>query len=303
MDDAFAPYSDERTAELDSVVRVIGQAMQADGAMLAVYDGRPGEPHVFSAWGLPLGLKVLDGVAGGGAIGHSLARGEAIARQLKPAGNGTRIAEALVAPVRAPSGLTGALCVGFAAPPQRQREGELRRLTAYACLIGLSLDDSESLVRLLRGASEDSLTGCVTYPAVVHELEAEIKRSQRTGQPLSCLFIDIDGLERVNKDEGHRAGNALVGAVGAALRERVRETDTVGRFGGDEFVVLLPDTGGLGAGEVADTLSYAVREASAHLCGGPVEISIGVSELAAGMTDAELLEHADRSLRDRRARR
>jgi diguanylate cyclase (GGDEF)-like protein len=296
---------DECTADLDSVVRFVGHDMGADGAMLAVYDGRPGEPHIYSSWGLALGLKVLDGVAGGGAIGHALARGKAIARRLAPesSGNGTRIAEALAAPVRAPSGLTAALCAGFMHPLETARDRKLKRLESYAALIGLWLDDSETLVRLLRAAREDGLTGCITYPTLANQLGTEIKRSQRTGQPLSCLFIDIDDFKKVNDRAGHPAGDAVLAAVGATLRQRVRATDSVGRFGGDEFVVLLPDTGTLAAGQVGEVLSDAVREASTGLHGGPVAISVGVSELAAGMTHTELLEHADRSLRDRRRHR
>jgi diguanylate cyclase (GGDEF)-like protein len=293
---------DERTADLDSVVRFVGQDMGADGAMLAVHDGRPGEPHIYSSWGLPLGLRVLDGVAGGGAIGHALTRGKAIARRLNPGsvGNGTRINEALAAPVRAPSGLTAALCAGFTQPLETERDRELKRLESYAGLIGLWLDDSEMLVRLLRAACEDGLTGCITYPTLADRLTAEIKRSKRTGQPLSCLFIDIDDFKLVNDGAGHLAGDAVLATVGATLCERVRITDSVGRFGGDEFVVLLPDTGGLGAGQVGEVLCDAVREASTGVHGGPVEISVGVSQLAAGMTHTELIEHADRSLRDRR---
>ena len=297
--------ADERTADLDSIVRFISHDMNAAGGMVAVYDGRPGEPRVYASWGLALGLKVLDGVAGGGAIGHSLARGRTVARRLGPAGadNGTRIAEALAAPVRSPSGLTGALCVGVAQPLNGDRERELKRLTSYAGLVGLWLDDSETLVQLLRAASEDGLTGCVTYPTLVHELESEIMRSQRTGQPLSCLFIDVDNFKQVNEHDGHLTGDEILRAVGATLRLRVRETDTVGRFGGDEFVVLLPDTGGLGAGQIAHALSEEVRTASMRMHGGPVSVSIGVSQLASGMSHQELLEHADRALRDRQARR
>jgi diguanylate cyclase (GGDEF)-like protein len=169
-------------------------------------------------------------------------------------------------------------------------------------VVGLWLDDSETLVKLLRAASEDGLTGCASYPTLVHQLESEIKRSQRTGQPLSCLFIDVDNFKQVNDREGHLAGNAVLRAVGTTLRERIRETDTVGRFGGDEFVVLLPDTSGLGARQTAHALSEGIRLGSRQVRGGPVGVSIGVSELAAGMTHTELLEHADRSLRDRKVR-
>jgi diguanylate cyclase (GGDEF)-like protein len=291
----------ERTADLDSVIRFIGRDMDADGAMLAV-DGRAGTSHVYSSWGRPLGLQVLDGVAGGGAIGRALARDKPVARRLRRDGTGdSPTAEVLAAPVRVPSGVTGALAVGFDHPLNGQLDNELRRLSSFAGLIGLWLDDSEALLQLLRAACEDAVTGCLTYPTLAHELESESKRALRTGQPLSCLFIDIDRFKQVNDSLGHPTGNVMLGIVGATLRERVRDTDTVGRFGGDEFVVLLPDTAMPGAHELAEVLANAIREATAEVRGGPVEISTGVSELAQGMTHAELLEQADSSLRERRS--
>ena len=299
QEDAHDPMPD-----LDSVIRFIGSDLVADGALLAVDDGGPADPQVLSAWGLPLGLKVLDGVAGGGAIGHSLADGMAIARRLKPesASNGTRITVALAAPVRSPKGVTGALCVGFAHPLEADGGRKLNTLTAYAALMGLWLENSETLVQFLRAAYEDGLTGCLTYAALAQQLESEVSRSQRTGQPLSCLFIDVDGFKQVNDDVGHVAGNHVLSRVATTLKARVRATDTVGRFGGDEFVVLLPDTDGFGGVAVGAALAEAVRDASADVYGGPVEISVGVSELCAGMTPTELIDHADNSMRGRRGR-
>jgi diguanylate cyclase (GGDEF)-like protein len=293
----------ENIADIDSLIRFIAGELAADAAMLTVHDGQPGEPRIYSAWGLPLGPTILDGVSGRGSIGHALARQKPIARRVGSpnGGNGHRpgVVHGLIAPVKSPGGIRGALTVGFVGEID-ERDLALAALGSYASVIGLWLDDSEALVGLLRASFTDGLTGCLTYPALIHRLEDEQRRSARTGQPLSCLFIDLDNFKRVNDSDGHLAGNrALVGVAGA-IRARVRATDSVARFGGDEFVVLLPDTGTLHAQQVADSLASAILESSRATGGPQITASIGVAELQAGMRPAELLECADSSLRMRR---
>ena len=299
------PRDSERAAELDSIVRLIASELGADASMLAVNDGTPGEPHVYSSWGLPVGPTVLHGVAGGGAIGHALARNQPIVRRLRVAESYTgsaRIVEVVVVPVESPRGMRGALCVGYGTVLEENTEALIAELSSYAAVIGLWLGDSQALMRLLRAADEDGLTGCLTYPGMISELDNEAKRSRRTRQPLSCLFIDVDHFKAINDEHGHLNGNKVLAQIGETLCGRVRETDTVSRFGGDEFVILMPDTGTLAASQVSTALQEAVHASTAKLPGGPVTISIGVGELSAGMTPLELVGGADRSLRERRAR-
>jgi diguanylate cyclase (GGDEF)-like protein len=304
---APAPTNEDHPAELDSLIRFIALELGADAAMLTVYDGRPGEPHVYATWGLPLGPTVLEGVSGRGSIGHALERNKPIARRLDGAehngnGNGASapVAHGLIAPVKSPSGVRGALTIGYVASTRSHRDTALATLASYGAMLGLWIDDSEALVGLLRASHRDGLTGCLTYPALVQQLDDELRRSARTQQPLSCLFIDLDSFKRVNDSDGHLAGNRVLKTVAAAVRGRIRSTDTLARFGGDEFVVLLPDTSTLRAELVAEALAATIAEASAAPDGVPVTASIGVAELQAGMTSAELLERADVSLRRRR---
>jgi diguanylate cyclase (GGDEF)-like protein len=292
-------------AELDSLIRFIAMELAADAAMLTVHDGRPGEPHIYATWGLPLGPTVLEGVSGSGSIGHALQRNRAIARRLDGGdhnGNGASppLAHGLVAPLKSPSGVRGALTIGFVTSTRSQRDAALGALASYAAMLGLWVDDSEALVGLLRAAHRDGLTGCLTYPALLHQLEDELRRASRTRQPLSCLFIDLDGFKRVNDSDGHLAGNRVLRTVADAIRGRIRSTDTLARFGGDEFVVLLPDTSTLRAELLADALRETVAEAGTSNDGVRVTASIGVAELQAGMTSTELLDRADAALRVRR---
>jgi diguanylate cyclase (GGDEF)-like protein len=289
--------------DLDSIVALIATELGAEAALLTVHDGRPGEPHVYAAFGPPVGPTVVEGVAGSGSIGEALERGKPIAKRLRgnPRADGRdaelTLAQVLVAPIRAPSGTRAALSIGYTEPLAEGRDLALDAIAAYAGLLGLWLDDSGALVRLLRAAYEDGLTGCLTYPALIEELEHEIRRAERTGQPLACGIVDLDGSGEFVATNGRRAGNRAVAAAGSTLLSRVRRTDIVARRSGAEFVIVLPDTDASGASALADSLRGEVADAVAEVLGRPVEPSVGVGEWTADTSPAELVDRASAAFR------
>jgi diguanylate cyclase (GGDEF)-like protein len=96
-------------------------------------------------------------------------------------------------------------------------------------------------------AATDGLTGLANYRQFVHALESERRRSERTGRPFAVLLFDLDGLKRINDRYGHEVGNRALCRLSAALRRSCRSLDTPARCGGDEFAVVLPETGAKGA--------------------------------------------------------
>jgi two-component system, cell cycle response regulator len=147
--------------------------------------------------------------------------------------------------------------------------------------------------QLLCSARTDVLTGLGNRRFLEEHLGTEAARLDRYGTPLSLAILDVDGLKTVNDRHGHAAGSALLRAVGEALQHTVRETDLAARYGGDEFVVVLPHTDLDHAGGFAERLLARLR--TLRPCGLPVSVSIGVAAFD-GRLDAtveDLFKRAD----------
>jgi diguanylate cyclase (GGDEF)-like protein len=107
---------------------------------------------------------------------------------------------------------------------------------------------------LAAAARTDPKTGLLNATAWQREADAEVARAQRTSSPLALLLVDVDHFKRVNDSHGHLIGDEVLRALATELRQQVRESDVVGRFGGEEFTVLLPRTDDAGAYGIAERL-------------------------------------------------
>ena len=164
----------------------------------------------------------------------------------------------------------------------------------------IALDNAQALQRAEALSVTDDLTRLFNSRYLNLVLRRESKRASRSGRPLSLLFIDMDGFKRVNDTHGHLMGSkALVEAAGI-IKGSARETDVAARFGGDEFAVILPDTGREGAVAVAERVRERVRS-FVFLAGDGLSVhltaSVGVATLpdAAGSAE-ELLRAADTAM-------
>lgn len=147
-------------------------------------------------------------------------------------------------------------------------------------------------------ATTDSLTGVYVRGFAVQQLQQAIKRSMRRNDPLSLLMIDLDKFKQINDTHGHQVGDRALRAVGELLRDGIRETDVVGRYGGDEFMVVLPDTPAAGALIVADRLLH--RAASLHVEEEgqvvPIQLSVGIATLETTEEEKDLPVEQDAML-------
>jgi diguanylate cyclase (GGDEF)-like protein len=159
----------------------------------------------------------------------------------------------------------------------------------------------EAEERLRRLAVSDPLTGLANYRQLVLALDGEIRRSSRTERPFAVVLLDLDGLKKINDHYGHLVGSLALRRVAETLLGSCRGIDTAARFGGDEFALVLPETGDAAAWHVARRVAERVaRDGEKPL----LSVSIGVAvHPRDGASLEALLNAADRSLYDAKARR
>jgi diguanylate cyclase (GGDEF)-like protein/PAS domain S-box-containing protein len=146
--------------------------------------------------------------------------------------------------------------------------------------------------RLRHIADHDALTGLFNRRRFEEEVERHIALGRRYGISGALLLIDLDDFKHVNDGFGHRAGDAVLTAVADVLDSRLRESDVVARFGGDEFAVLMPVGGETEAAELAEVLTAAVhREVQSPA--GPLYASVGYAVFDESTTSDEILSRAD----------
>jgi diguanylate cyclase (GGDEF)-like protein len=127
---------------------------------------------------------------------------------------------------------------------------EILQFGSYAVLLGGALFDNAQLFENIRElAVSDSLTGLANHRRLVEELGNEIERAKRTGSQFALMLFDLDELKKINDQYGHLVGTRAICRVANALRIHSRAIDTAARQGGDEFALVLPETGGKGAQE------------------------------------------------------
>ena len=149
-------------------------------------------------------------------------------------------------------------------------------------------------------AALDPLTGAANRRVLISALDRDVARAVRTREPVAVMMVDIDHFKHVNDRYGHPAGDKVLCNVVDVLRERVRAQDLVGRYGGEEFMVVLPDTDAAGAAQLARQLCHAVEAARCRVDGAQigVTVSIGVAggRLEPGDNWDMLISAADRAL-------
>ena len=174
-------------------------------------------------------------------------------------------------------------------------------LVSSVGFVFMSRDRADENNRVL--AALDPLTGVANRRSLIAALDRDVARAQRMREPMALMMVDIDHFKDVNDRYGHPAGDRVLCSVVNVLRQRVRAQDLVGRYGGEEFMVLLPDTGLTGAQQLARALCKAVEESRCPADGVPgpgiaVTVSIGVfgGRLESGDSWDMLIAAADRAL-------
>ena len=182
------------------------------------------------------------------------------------------------------------LCYGFAPS-----------VVAAAVLIALGVADrmraqNVALTEAERRAQTDALTGVLNRPTLIERLDSACMRMQRRGLPVSVLFIDLDHFKQINDSCGHAAGDTCLAAVVAPIQAELRQSDIIGRYGGEEFVVVLTGADAAEATPVAQRICQRVAAVRIEGFGAPIRLtcSIGVaSSDTLALWGQHLIVHAD----------
>lgn len=182
---------------------------------------------------------------------------------------------------------------------KRFSENELKVLEQLLCVLIYPLRNALLYQQAVQAATKDGLTNLYNRAALNDTLEREVKLAQRHNTPLSIIVLDIDHFKQVNDTYGHATGDLMIKSVADILIATARTSDLLYRYGGEEFVVLLPNTDLVGATQVGERIRQTVETAcTSYHKNEPVKItaSLGITAVNATDTEHTLFLRADQAL-------
>jgi len=193
--------------------------------------------------------------------------------------------------------------VGFinlnAAVPGFYTESHAKRLQAFAHQAGVAVENAQLYDQIQKQAITDGLTGVYNRRGLFELGQREIERAVRLGHPLAALILDIDHFKAINDTYGHITGDRVLQLLTRRCLDHIRKIDILGRYGGEEFVILLPDCDSMGANKVGERLRECVAAEPFHTESGDVCFTISLGATSAedpGEDLASLIGRADQAL-------
>jgi diguanylate cyclase (GGDEF)-like protein len=174
-----------------------------------------------------------------------------------------------------------------------------RIIEAAAALLAVSIKNAQLFREVRENSVRDSLTGCYTRGHALDVIDAELRRARRSQTPVSLIMFDLDHFKDVNDRHGHLCGDAVLSAVGKRMKEVLRGSDLKCRYGGEEFLVLLPETPLHGARRVAETLRKEIADRPVPWSGEGLTItaSFGIAQTLPGEVNVQaVIARADQAL-------
>jgi len=178
-------------------------------------------------------------------------------------------------------------------------EADLQLLVTFAATATTAIQNAQLYTEVQKQAITDPLTGIYNRRGFFELGRREVERAHRFGRPLTALMIDIDLFKQVNDTQGHLIGDQVLAGVGSLIENELRQVDLPGRYGGDEFIALLPETDLNNAFQAAERLRKSITQGVYLTENEPVHVtaSIGLAELEQpGDTLESLIERADQAL-------
>ena len=287
---------------LNRVLAAAVNLMTADGGRLFLLDDRGAQLRLQAARG-PGGTSILAVPEPADALAAHVVRTNQPALY-RPPENGSLPAgapayPALYVPLRSREQMLGALAVDNRQSRRPFADTDVGPLSTLADYATIAITNSRLFTEVELASITDSLSGLSNRRHVMILAEHEFQRSRRYTRSLSAVMLDIDHFKAVNDTHGHATGDQVITEVAQRLRLGIRNIDMAGRYGGEEFVLVLPETDLPGAGLLSNRLRLAVAGAPVVTAGGALAITIsaGVATLQPDVTDmATLIANADAAL-------
>ncbi len=298
---------------LDHILKTATNLTKSEAATIRAFDVRNGFLSTLGTHGLADGVNGQSNIPlESGAVGTVVKTGnamiineeelEALCVPAELEGI-DRVSTMLCVPMTSKESVMGCITV-YRKTASSYNEHDILLLRIFASEAVEAVEKARLLEELKRQAHIDSLTELLNKKSTLNNLNTEVARSQRYDFPLSVFFIDLDGFKQFNDQYGHLRGDKLLYDMGSIIRDHCRTSDIIGRFGGDEFVIIAPQTNIDGAKVLGERLCEAI---ASHNFLAPVDkssqqgtiitCSIGISIMPKhGVTADLLLEKADQAL-------
>jgi diguanylate cyclase (GGDEF)-like protein/PAS domain S-box-containing protein len=203
-----------------------------------------------------------------------------------------------VVPIMSKEQVRGVISIG-SRTTQRFTQSTTRLLDTITMQIGMAVDNAQLYERALHLAFTDNLTGLYNRRYLLDQLDRDFARANRNGSPLSLVMMDLDGLKVINDRFGHNEGDVVLKKLGRILKQNTRASDIAARWGGDEFVLLAPDTDSKGTYIIGERIRSQLEHCRLKLVGEEISISVSVGIASyplhsSGVT--ELIKRADEAM-------
>jgi diguanylate cyclase (GGDEF)-like protein len=297
------------------IVDQISRSLHADRVALALYDSGEHRLVIAAAKGCPAAVESIRIEAGAWVIGHVYARGRPVVvpdvRHIPGMAVNQReyrTSSFAAVPLVADSRTLGVLTATDkrnGAVFDRRDVLAMRMFAASAALALMAARNGQQVQRLATVATVDTLTALSNRNYFDARLEQEIERARRQATTLALLMADIDDFQAVNATHGRSVGDAVLQAVGGAIRSVIRVFDVCARFGSDEYAILTPGIDQRTAERCAERIQQKVGECEIRKDGAPssprITLCIGAAVMGPGETSTDLLRRANQALRHARA--
>ena len=298
------------THDLDRILHVVLESAmastRASGGMVLLLTPSRDELVLAASEGLDvpidLRLKVGDGVSGRAALSGDALRGRVGdgPGELRPAAGEPGDMSLIAVPLKSSGTVIGVLDLYGSALPGGFDDNDLATIRTFASQATVAVDNVLLHEEARRLSITDGLTGLWNYRYFTMTVGKEIERAARFSRPLALLMLDLDHFKAVNDTFGHQRGDSVLVELAGRIRAEVRDVDTVARYGGEEIVVILPETDEAGAAQLAERICAAVSRKPFGEPGVPpvhLTISAGAAVFPThGLAASVLLARADEAL-------